>query len=983
MRLRTGASCLVVVAGLLAPQSAPRASTVTAIYVELRSPAPTVVARHEAESAGRSFDAGLHRAAIRLAQDSFLGDLTAAGIPFTLLSTTAIVAGSAVTVPDRYAELINALRLEVAGEDVRRVRAHPAVRHISLDLPRYLNLDRSVPYVRAGGPAGFDSARARGFFGTGTMNPDGSASGQVVAVLDTGVDHTNPMFDARFDDDAFESRTGDVRPVRSQGTPFAPGVHHPKVVYRAVFSTAPAEGDDNGHGTHSSSTAAGLKARADTVINDGEVVEGVAPGALVMDYKICPSLVCDENLILMSLEDAARETDLAGFPKPRATVVNMSFGDCTGNPQAADAVAAGNLTFLGVVPEASAGNLDALRAALCDDHDENTIGSPAAGRLVIAAGATLDPGNEPNGIQVLQDDAALRATPGPAPDPDALPAEPDTRNLPAVFAPESNGGLGFDASVAQYYVYAGFADTPDQVPVSAGGRVCLASRGSTVDAGATGTGLFGHKATECAAKGGIALVVFNNVPGPIGVVTAPSSIPVFTLSQEDGLYLRDTLGFESPAFDPADSLTWDTISNLPIRIQPADPALWVPDTAEFSARGPNNDFRVLKPDVTAPGVEILMGTARVDNPGGFSSASGTSFSGPHVAGAAALVRDPGPGRPDFTPSMARAALMNSATNVRLRDNVTPIPDDDDRNFIHKTGAGLIDLVRATSVKAILGTNELNGAGGPDEPRHPDFLPSHSFGEQRLIGTGRPASDPAQQRSITVTLADVAGLRGTYALSIVDGGALRGDITRPLTEPGFSLALSATKVTASPGKPGTFTLTAAVDGTDAGLLIAGTDDDGNPATEFTWFVVATRSDGTETLRMPFYFRAAQGAPGGGVVGSAAGSGFIEAGTDNRGTFKFNVEATSPPGGRIDYAESGSGVSLSGTVDSATIASATTATFGGPCTLGDGTPCTYTVEAEDNAEPGRGADAFAIRFVANGVTREASGLLGGGNIRIRVD
>ncbi|MGH9787362.1 MAG: S8 family serine peptidase, partial [Candidatus Acidiferrales bacterium] len=336
-------------AGVLLPAATLEAQT--PVFVELKSPAPTVVARYEAQQAGQPFDAELHRASIRLAQDNFLNELTAAGVIYQLTNTTALVAGVEVNVADRYTELINAVRLSVTGEDVRRVRDNPNVAHITVDEPLRLTLDHSAPYIRANGP---DSARSRGVRGAGQVGCDGSSTGQVVAVLDTGIDHTNPMFDSRFTDAQFEQRSGDLRPVRLQGTPFlcdpltGEPLNHPKVAYRFLFQQMPVLGDDTGHGTNTSSAAAGLRARADSTLNQGEIVEGVAPGAVLMDYKVCPSLACVGQQIQMSLQDAAMERDLAGFPKPRATVVNMSFGDddpdpnVGGNPNSANAVAAGN-----------------------------------------------------------------------------------------------------------------------------------------------------------------------------------------------------------------------------------------------------------------------------------------------------------------------------------------------------------------------------------------------------------------------------------------------------------------------------------------------------------------------------------------------------------------------------------------------------------------------------------------------------------------
>ena len=60
----------------------------------------------------------------------------------------------------------------------------------------------------------------------------------------------------------------------------------------------------------------------------------------------------------------------------------------------------------------------------------------------------------------------------------------------------------------------------------------------------------------------------------------------------------------------------------------------------------------------------------------------------------------------------------------------------------------------------------------------------------------------------------------------------------------------------------------------------------------------------------------------------------------------------------------------------------ASFGGNCTLGDGSPCQYTADVEDNGEPGNGADRFTIRVTRPGGASAHSndGLLGGGNIRI---
>jgi subtilisin family serine protease len=122
--------------------------------------------------------------------------------------------------------------------------------------------------------------------------------------------------------------------------------------------------------------------------------------------------------------------------------------------------------------------------------------------------------------------------------------------------------------------------------------------------------------------------------------------------------------------------------------------------ASFSSRGPNGDW--VKPDVTAPGVQVLAGTTpepdqtTADNgpPGNlYMAIAGTSMATPHAAGISALVRA---AHPAWTPEEIKSALMTSAlTKVVEQDGKTRATPFD-------MGAGRI---RAKAVNPTLVFNE--------------------------------------------------------------------------------------------------------------------------------------------------------------------------------------------------------------------------------------------------------------------------------------
>jgi hypothetical protein len=160
------------------------------------------------------------------------------------------------------------------------------------------------------------------------------------------------------------------------------------------------------------------------------------------------------------------------------------------------------------------------------------------GGMVLLSGAPL---SAQNSVDVLGNGPQPVNTIGCAVNPNCIPA---------IWSTTSNAGSDISKPITANFVFdSNGGASPTDFPSGTSGQICLAD---TRDL--TGTTLFAQIATNCQAKGGVALLLIRN-----SAVTAPSAIPVFVISTANGDFLRNTVGFSATT----------GVSNYPIRINVA------------------------------------------------------------------------------------------------------------------------------------------------------------------------------------------------------------------------------------------------------------------------------------------------------------------------------------------------------------------------------------------------------------------------------
>lgn len=223
-----------------------------------------------------------------------------------------------------------------------------------------------------------------------------------------------------------------------------------------------------------------------------------------------------------------------------------------------------------------------------------------------------------------------------------------------------------------------------------------------------------------------------------------------------------------------------------------------PFTASFSSRGPllagNGD--ILKPDLIAPGQDILAAVAPPGNRGrDFDLYSGTSMSSPHVAGLAALMKEK---YPSWSPMAIKSALMTTAYDVL--DGGTPAPNTNPV-LIFRQGAGHVQPNSAMDPGLVYdsGFNDWLALICATQPQGLEATCS------ALWAAGYP-KDASDLNQASIAIGDLAGVQTIKRkLKNVSGKPLT--ISASVTGTGgFTTVVSPASLTLAPGQEGSSTVT---------------------------------------------------------------------------------------------------------------------------------------------------------------------------------
>jgi subtilisin family serine protease len=641
----------------------------------------------------------------------------------------------------------NGFAAKLTTAEVSRLKSTPGVVDVYKSKIHNVDTITTPAFLGLDGPGGVWQKQ----FG----DPDHAGEGVIVGVIDTGFWPENPSFGAmpepRADQADIDNRwagtcqTGDDHPVECNN----------KVIGARYFNAAglgdknPGEfhspRDFNGHGSHTAATAAG-KHGVTASVNGSDIgqVSGMAPAARLAIYKVLWERADGTNASGSSVDIVAAVDQAVA---DGVDVLSFSIGDDD------DSIGPEEQAFFeaaaaGVFVSAAAGNNGTAGPATVDNA-EPWVTTVAASSHDRGYSKTVTLGNGAKYTGVGLGSAAVASTP-----------------LVDSAGAAAPGATAADAELC----------TPGKLdPAKVTGKIVLCKRGvvARVD-----------KSRAVKDAGGVGMIQYNPTTNSLNADF--HYVPAIHVGPTEGTAIK---AYIAGTANPTAAISAAT----PVKNE-------APAMADFSSMGPSvsSGGDLLKPDITAPGVDVLAAVAPPGHNGqDFDLVSGTSMATPHISGIAALIKSK---NPTWSPTAIKSALMTTASQLdnagkpiqRAGANATPL----DFGAGHVTPGSAFDpgLVYESEpqdwLRYTCGINVHLKVGQGDEDVCPivgSIDPSDL--NYPSIGVG----DLAGEQTVTRTVTNVSKLSSTY-------------VAKVQAPAGFTVTVNPSVIVVGPGRSATYKVT---------------------------------------------------------------------------------------------------------------------------------------------------------------------------------
>ncbi|CAN0841639.1 Subtilisin-like protease 3 [Linum grandiflorum] len=448
---------------------------------------------------------------------------------------------------------------------------------------------------------------------SGFWNASGYGKGVVVGVLDTGVTPNHP---------SFSDEGMPPPPAKWKGKCEPKEVCNNKIIgARNLAAKGESVEDEEGHGTHTASTAAGSAVSGANALGQGfGTAVGMAPMAHLAIYKVCGEKGCTDSAIMAAFDAAVDDG---------VDVLSVSLGgDSAPFFDDGIAIAAFGAIKKGVFVSCAAGNDGPTTSSLSNEAPWIlTVGASTVDRQIKST-VLLGNKKEMDGQTLFQ------------------PKDFDSsKMLPLVYAGSSHN------SSSMYCAPGSLANADIHVK----GKVVVCESGGKIKRI--------DKGIEVRNNGGAAMILINSAASGFTTLADAHELPASHVSYEAGMLIKGYIN--STAYPTATIVFKGTMFSDQEN---------APQVASFSSRGPSKASPgIMKPDVIGPGVSTLAAWPTLLEEDSISSSpetkfnmiSGTSMSCPHLSGIAALLRG---SHPDWSPAVIKSAMMTTAHLTQFHSN---------------------------------------------------------------------------------------------------------------------------------------------------------------------------------------------------------------------------------------------------------------------------------------------------------------------------